>query len=118
MVPELKKLYYSIEGNINPLGVNDRTSLDEFSDSVQPTFKITPTATSENLSSLQISSFKLNGQNFLSWSRSVQLVIRGKGKMGFLDGSLPQPALSDPAFPDWDINNSIVISWLINSMDT
>ena len=38
--------------------------------------------------------------------------------MGFLDGSYPEPATNDPSFSDWDINNSMVMSWLINSMET
>ena len=53
----------------------------------------------------------------MSWSRSFQLVIRGKGKFGYLDGSLPRPDINDPSFLAWDNNNSMVMSWLINSMD-
>ena len=26
------------------------------------------------------------------WSRSIQMVIRGKGKIGYLDGTLPKPS--------------------------
>ena len=45
------------------------------------------------------------------------MVIRGKGKFGFIDGSIPQPLPTDPSFFDWDIQNSMVMAWLINSMD-
>ena len=45
--------------------------------------RIVPTATNENIS-LQITTHKLNGMNFLQWSRSAQMVVRGKGKIGFL----------------------------------
>ena len=75
---------------------------------------ITLTATLDNSISLQISLFKLNGQNCLSRSRYVQLVIRGKGKFGYLDGSVPIPDNYDPSFLVWDINNSMVMSWLIH----
>ena len=51
------------------------------------------------------------------WWRSVQLVICGKGKFGYLDGSISQSEPTDPSFPVWDINNSMVMSWILNSMD-
>ena len=102
---------------MNTLGVRGGDNLDVSSDATRPTSTITPTAMSNNSISQQISSFRLNGQNFLSWSNSVQLVICGKGKFGYLNGSLPRPDSYDPSFSVWDINNSMVMSWLINSMD-
>lgn len=68
--------------------------------------------------SVAITAFKLNGHNFIPWSRSIQMLIRGKGKIGFIDGSLVQPSTSDPSFSSWDMNNSLVMSWLIHSMDS
>ena len=67
--------------------------------------------------SLQITSYKLNGKNYLQWSRSVQMVIRGRGKIGFLDGSLTKPSSTDPSYSTWDTQNALVMSWLINSME-
>ncbi|XP_074374435.1 uncharacterized protein LOC141714838 [Apium graveolens] len=66
---------------------------------------------------LQITPFKLNGKNYLQWSRSVQMVIRGRGKIGFLDGSLKKPSSTDPSYNMWDTQNALVMSWLINSME-
>lgn len=68
-------------------------------------------------SSLQITSHKLNGKNYLPWSRSVEMVIRGKGRYGYLDGSTKKPVESDSFFLTWDAQNSMVMAWLINSMD-
>ena len=87
------------------------------SNTSQHTTTIVLAATSDNPISLQITSFKMNGRNFLQWSRSVQMVIRGKGKFGYLDRSIPRPAPSDPSYPTWDIHNSMVMSWLIHSME-
>ena len=67
--------------------------------------------------SFTITSFKLNGRNILPWSRSIQMVIRGKGKHGYLDGSIPKPSDTDASYSTWDVNNSLVMSWLINSME-
>ena len=80
----------------------------------------TPTVFTENTSSnttLQITAHKLNGKNFLRWSRSVQMVIRGKGRMGYLNGTVKKPAEDDPTFPMWDTQNSMVMAWLIHSME-
>ncbi|KAG6513868.1 hypothetical protein ZIOFF_024205 [Zingiber officinale] len=38
--------------------------------------------------------------------RSVQLIIRGKGRSGYLDSSIPKPSLTVPYFANWDIQNS------------
>ncbi|KAH9796155.1 retrovirus-related pol polyprotein from transposon RE1 [Citrus sinensis] len=77
---------------------------------------IVHTAITEN-TSLQITSHKLNGKNFLPWSRSVQMVIRGRGKLGYLLGQKQRPDENDPAFQTWDAENSIVMAWLVNSME-
>lgn len=44
------------------------------------------------------------------WSRSVQMVICGRGKFGYLGGFIPQSSSSDLTFAD----NSMVMAWLIN----
>ena len=46
---------------------------------------------SVNNPSLQITTHKLNGQNFLQWSQSVKLYVKGKGKTDYLDGSIDIP---------------------------
>ncbi|RDX65237.1 hypothetical protein CR513_56119, partial [Mucuna pruriens] len=67
--------------------------------------------------SLQITIHKLNGKNYLEWSTSVQLVIDGKGKFGYLNGDVQAPDSGDLKYRQWRSENSIVTAWLINSMD-
>ena len=67
--------------------------------------------------SFQITSIRLNGDNFLRWSMSVQMSIRGKGKIGYLTGEKKALALDDAAYATWDAENSMVMAWLVNSMD-
>ena len=79
---------------------------------------IVPTVSVENTShNLQITSQKLNGKNFLPWSRSAALVIRGRGKISFIDGSSPRPAVDDPLYASWDATNSLVMVWMTHSME-
>ncbi|KAG6507933.1 hypothetical protein ZIOFF_033288 [Zingiber officinale] len=37
--------------------------------------------------SIQITSIRLNGDNFLRWSQSVRMYIRGQGKIGYITGN-------------------------------
>ncbi|EXB53954.1 ATP-dependent helicase 1 [Morus notabilis] len=62
-------------------------------------------------------STKLNGQNYLEWAQSVKLVIDGRGKIGHLTGEISKPVVGDPHLKKWQSENSLVIAWLINSME-
>eukprot|EP00262_Sarcandra_glabra_P018129 TRINITY_DN6428_c0_g1_i2.p1 TRINITY_DN6428_c0_g1~~TRINITY_DN6428_c0_g1_i2.p1 ORF type:complete len:118 (+),score=3.20 TRINITY_DN6428_c0_g1_i2:148-501(+) len=64
-----------------------------------------------------ITSMKLNGQNFLPWSRAVTLYLGSRGKLGLIRGSNAQPLSSDATFPQWEIDNYTVLSWLFASME-
>ena len=79
-----------------------------------------PTVFTENTSSnttLQITTHKVNGKNFLQWSRSLRMVIRGKGRIGYLNGTAKKPIEDNPTFPTWDAQNSMVMAWLIHFME-
>ncbi|XP_017981569.1 PREDICTED: uncharacterized protein LOC18592547 [Theobroma cacao] len=66
--------------------------------------------------SLQITQHKLNGANFLEWSQSVMLVIRGKGKLDYLTGTKVTLKEGATGHSTWESENSMVMAWLINSM--
>ncbi|KAJ1413354.1 Gag-polypeptide of LTR copia-type [Sesbania bispinosa] len=67
--------------------------------------------------SVQITSFRLNGSNYLRWSQSMQMYIRGRGKLGYLTGERLEPDITDPQHVVWDAENSMVMTWLVNSME-
>ena len=67
--------------------------------------------------SVQITNIKLNGDNFLRWSQSIRMYIRGRGKIGYLTGEKQEPAKEDPSYMTWDAENSMVMTWLVNSME-
>ncbi|KAK6918108.1 Retrotransposon Copia-like, N-terminal [Dillenia turbinata] len=66
--------------------------------------------------SLQISPVKLDGTNYLSWSRSCLLFIQARGLKGYVTGEKPKPAIIDSTYNQREAENSLVMSWLINSM--
>ncbi|XP_059638929.1 uncharacterized protein LOC132281222 [Cornus florida] len=67
--------------------------------------------------SVQITNIRFNGDNYLRWSQSVQMYIRGRGKIGYLTGDKKAPVSEDPMYVTWDAKNSMVMTWLVNSMD-
>ena len=65
-----------------------------------------------------VTNHKLNGQNFLQWSRSVFMFVCGRGKDGHLTDETAAPKATDPKFRSWKTDDHLVMSWLINSMPT
>ncbi|WVZ12767.1 hypothetical protein V8G54_017297 [Vigna mungo] len=58
----------------------------------------------------------LVGNNYHSWSRSFRMALVSKNKMGFLNGSIPASASTDSLFPQWEQCNTLIMSWLLNSL--
>ncbi|GAU44048.1 hypothetical protein TSUD_300180 [Trifolium subterraneum] len=59
----------------------------------------------------------LSGSNYHSWSRAVTVALRSKHKLHFINGSLPRPPDEDRDSIAWDRCNTMVMSWLSNSVD-
>ncbi|KZV26926.1 hypothetical protein F511_41261 [Dorcoceras hygrometricum] len=68
-------------------------------------------------SSVNITIHKLNGKNFLEWAQSIKLIIEGRGRLGYLTGDTREPEKGDPKWSSWKSENSMVMAWLINSME-
>ena len=43
--------------------------------------------------------------------------IRGRGKIGYLTGDMKELEANDANYPTWDAENSMVMTWLVNSME-
>nr|CAD1826176.1 unnamed protein product [Ananas comosus var. bracteatus] len=67
---------------------------------------------------LQITPFKLNGNNFLPWSQSATLFLSGKFKLGYVNGKIQEPPIDETKYDEWKSNNDLVMSWLFNSMES
>ncbi|XP_054821301.1 uncharacterized protein LOC129320121 [Prosopis cineraria] len=67
--------------------------------------------------SLVLVSEKFNGTNYREWAQSVRLAVGGRGKLGLISGTSKPPDASDSAaLVKWETDNSLVASWLVNSM--
>lgn len=86
--------------------------------------KSTNTSLSEDVSAAQKTgdmqnirmSYRLNGKNFLKWSQVVRTYLKGKGKLNHLLGTGPEK--TDPRFAAWDEVDSMIMSWLWDSMES
>ncbi|KAL5713994.1 hypothetical protein ACHQM5_016016 [Ranunculus cassubicifolius] len=57
----------------------------------------------------------LQGDDYQSWLRGISKALNAKGKLGFVDGSLPPP--TDPLeFSCWKRCDDLVCSWILNSV--
>lgn len=65
---------------------------------------------------VSITNQKLTGNNYLPWSRAVELFITGRGKKDYLSGKMVIPAETDAKFSTWEAENSMIMSWLLGSM--
>ena len=59
----------------------------------------------------------LLGDNYHTWSRSMMMALTAKSKVGFVNGMIMQPEdESLPMYKAWVRCNTMVISWLLNSL--
>ncbi|GKB21141.1 hypothetical protein Tco_0855064 [Tanacetum coccineum] len=50
---------------------------------------------------MMLTNTPFNGGNFLGWSRTIKMALGAKLKLGFIDGSLPKPAVIDNNYQRW-----------------
>ncbi|PKI70182.1 hypothetical protein CRG98_009432 [Punica granatum] len=47
----------------------------------------------------------------------MQIALRAKNKIGFIDGTLPEPVEGNPNKASWVMVNSTVITWIVNTLE-
>ncbi|KAL2235819.1 uncharacterized protein LOC105156964 [Sesamum indicum] len=58
----------------------------------------------------------LNGNNYLSWARSIKIALGARQKLGYFDGSHAKPIEDKDAIEQWQKNYYMVVSWILNSI--
>ncbi|XP_059599280.1 retrovirus-related Pol polyprotein from transposon RE2 isoform X2 [Vitis vinifera] len=69
-------------------------------------------------SSFLITRHKLTGHNYHQWAKAILMFITGRGKDEYLFSTTEPPKKDDKRFKVWNTENNLVMSWLINAMDT
>eukprot|EP00257_Ricinus_communis_P028438 XP_025015852.1 uncharacterized protein LOC112537423 isoform X1 [Ricinus communis] len=59
---------------------------------------------------------KLDGSNYRVWSKILEMHIVGRKKKGYITGRKVIPTEDDPGYDEWEAEDALVKSWLINSM--
>jgi len=57
-----------------------------------------------------------SGSEFHSWRRSVRMALNVRNKLGFIDGTIPQPPSTHRDAGSWSRCNDMVATWLMNSV--
>ena len=71
---------------------------------------------SDNPGSL-ITQVQLKGENYDEWARSLRTALRARKKFGFVDGTIKQPDEDSADLEDWWTNNSLLVSWIMNTIE-
>ncbi|KAI3830073.1 hypothetical protein L1987_04206 [Smallanthus sonchifolius] len=68
-------------------------------------------------SNMVIVNIKLKGtENYTVWANSMRLALEVKNKLGFIDGSCERSTTNETLAKHWDRCNSIVLTWILNSI--
>ncbi|GKD72406.1 ribonuclease H-like domain-containing protein [Tanacetum coccineum] len=66
---------------------------------------------------LTVVSIKLKGtENYQIWSCAMFLALKGKNKIGFIDGSCRRSNTNEVLGRQWDRVNVVVLGWILNSV--
>ncbi|KZV47147.1 hypothetical protein F511_16989 [Dorcoceras hygrometricum] len=65
---------------------------------------------------LTLVSNPLIGSNYNTWRRAMIVALTAKNKLGFIDRSIDRPRSEDLLYGSWIRCNSMVISWILNSV--
>ncbi|XP_076941528.1 uncharacterized protein LOC143611121 [Bidens hawaiensis] len=68
-------------------------------------------------STLSIINVKLKGtENYRVWASAMKLALQVKNKVGFINGKCLKPVEDEVLANQWDRCNSIVLTWILNSV--
>ena len=64
-----------------------------------------------------ITSVTFTGDNYNEWSTELVNALREKRKLGFIDGTIPKPSITDSNFKLWSSVNSMIVGWIRSSIE-
>uniref|UniRef100_A0A7C8Z4N7 Retrotransposon Copia-like N-terminal domain-containing protein n=1 Tax=Opuntia streptacantha TaxID=393608 RepID=A0A7C8Z4N7_OPUST len=59
----------------------------------------------------------LNGRNYGTWKKSIEIALIAKNKLGFVLGTCTKPEATSPLLSQWDRCDKMVISWLLHAVE-
>ncbi|KAK4265428.1 hypothetical protein QN277_026483 [Acacia crassicarpa] len=58
----------------------------------------------------------LTGLNYHTWSHAMKVALQSKNNLGFVDGTILMPAISDSNYSTWLRCNTMVCTWIARSL--
>ncbi|KAF3783486.1 hypothetical protein EJ110_NYTH19480 [Nymphaea thermarum] len=83
------------------------TQRPEMTSKTDVTFDTGSNTKSENLP-VQVTSIRLNKDNYLSWSAALEIGITSRGRLPYITGEKPAPSKTDPGWATWALEDSQV----------
>ncbi|XP_019177871.1 PREDICTED: uncharacterized protein LOC109173068 [Ipomoea nil] len=66
---------------------------------------------------LQLVTVQLEGRsNYHSWARAMEMALRSKNKMSFVNGLVAAPNKLDPRYYYWERCNTMLLSWILRAL--
>nr|GMD79582.1 retrovirus-related Pol polyprotein from transposon TNT 1-94 [Ipomoea batatas] len=66
-----------------------------------------------------ITQVRLRGdENYDEWARAVRTSLRARRKWGFVEGTIPEPDKESSVYDDWRTVQSMLVSWIRNTIDS
>ncbi|XP_010526766.2 PREDICTED: uncharacterized protein LOC104804236 [Tarenaya hassleriana] len=59
----------------------------------------------------------LRGHNYEEWSINMRHALKSRKKFGFVDGKITHPDSDSTDYEDWETNNSLIVSWIKNTLE-
>ncbi|XP_056698081.1 uncharacterized protein [Spinacia oleracea] len=72
-------------------------------------------ASSDN-STTPLVSVLFNGDNYIGWCKNVKRALGAKNKLGFIEGFVKKPEVTDSNYHRWIRCDYMVIGWILSSM--
>ena len=67
--------------------------------------------------SQKLTNVPLNGRNYLPWAKGARVTLKGKGLLGYVNGSKKRPEAAGDAQEIWDMADSQAITLITNSLE-
>ncbi|KAJ1416321.1 Zinc finger, CCHC-type [Sesbania bispinosa] len=64
-----------------------------------------------------ITQVQLRGENYEEWARAMKISLRARRKWGFIDGTHKQPDDGALEMEDWWTVQSMLVSWILNTIE-
>ncbi|PNX82965.1 hypothetical protein L195_g039002, partial [Trifolium pratense] len=64
-----------------------------------------------------ITQVRLRGENYDEWSRAMKISLRARRKWCFIEGTIQTPDENSPEIEDWWTVQSMLVSWILNTIE-